>query len=501
VSSAGGRPRAADPLRDAHESELDEAGGTTAPAAASRALARIVDRLSGVPLVAAIGLAVAVRLLAGLAIPAADTATYEFGWLAHNLVDGRGYSYYDDSPEGRLSPEEVASPGDPLPSAYMPPVYTAVTTAADWSSGSDAGTVWSVRLANLAAAAAGVALMRAVARHLVGRRAAALAALGYAVYPPLVYMSTQVSAANLYVPLELGVLLLLLRAGPSRAWARWLAAGVALGTVALLRAEAVALVPLAVVWLLWTARRRGVGHPARLAAVFLAAAILLPGAWMVRNSVALGTPVLTVTTTGGKNLWIGNHDGATGSQKDFTIPAAIEDEIRALPAGDDFEVRADAVYRRAAVESITGDPAGTIVRDAKKVALLLGADVYDERALNPLYLGPYLALVVAGGVGFVRWWRRRPPGDTEGWLVVGYVAFSVAVPAVFFALARYRLPLEVILVVFAASWLAGWRSTGTAGPAGTASDAATAAAVGPEPEAAGSGAAGRHGYARPHGPA
>ncbi len=454
-----------EPPRDAHE--IDEGDGTdgagptgagTRAGAGGRtgaAIGRAVDRLVRVPLVAVVALAVAVRVLAGLAFPAAETDTYEFGWLAHNVVDGRGYSYYADSPEGRLTPEDENPQADPFPSAYMPPAYTAVTTGADWVSGSTAATVWLVRLVNAAAAAAGVVLIHALARRLVGRRAAVLAAFGYALYPALVYMATQVSAANLYLPLELGVLLLLVRAAPSPAWARWAVAGLALGAVALLRAEAVALVPLAGAWLVWTARRSGaVGHPWRLAALFVCAAAVVPGAWMVRSSLALDTPVLAVTTTGGKNLWIGNHDGASGSQKDFDVPTAIEDEILALPAGDDFEVRVDAVYRRAAVESMTGDPLGTIVRDAKKAALLLGADVHDPRALNPLYLGPYLALAVAGLAGFAGWWRRRPAGDTERWLVVGYVAFSLAVPVVFFALARYRLPFEVMLLVFGASWLA-----------------------------------------------
>jgi hypothetical protein len=33
------------------------------------------------------------------------------------------------------------------------------------------------------------------------------------------------------------------------------------------------------------------------------------------------------------------------------------------------------------------------------------------------------------------------------------LAFSVVVPVVFFALARYRLPIELLLLVFAGAWL------------------------------------------------
>ncbi len=60
------------------------------------------------------------------------------------------------------------------------------------------------------------------------------------------------------------------------------------------------------------------------------------------------------------------------------------------------------------------------------------------------------ALAVAGTLGAVGWWRRRPEGDSVRWLVAGYAGFAVAVPFVFFALTRYRLPLEALPLIFAA---------------------------------------------------
>lgn len=188
-------------------------------------------------------------------------------------------------------------------------------------------------------------------------------------------------------------------------------------------------------------------------------AVLLPGAWLVRNTSVLGSPTPTITTTGGYNLWIGNHEGASGSQKRFTIPRDLRadiEEIRERDGGDDFELRVDSVFRAAAVESITSDPVGTAVRDVKKLGLLLAIDVYDPRNLNPLYLGPYAVVAICGIVGMCRWWRRRPEGDNVRWLVAGYLAYSVAVPALFFALARYRLPVEAMLIIFGAGWLADW---------------------------------------------
>jgi hypothetical protein len=228
----------------------------------------------------------------------------------------------------------------------------------------------------------------------------------------------------------------------------------------------------------------------RLAAVFLAVAALPPATWLARNSVALDAPVLTITTTGGSNFWIGNHHGASGSAKDFTIPSRIEDEILALDAGDDFEVRVDALYRREALDAIMDDPLGTVVRDAKKAVMLVVADVHDRRNLNPIYLLPYAALLVIGVAGFLRWWRDRPRGDPARRLLAGYLVVAVCVPVVFFVLARYRLPIEALLLVFAGAWLAsGYGPVGGGCPEGERpideGRSATSAAAGPPTPIAG----------------
>jgi 4-amino-4-deoxy-L-arabinose transferase-like glycosyltransferase len=425
----------------------------TATRAATR-LGAVVDALARLPLAAVVVGALVLRLAAGVAFPAADTETYEFGWLARNIADGEGYVYFHDDPEGRVHPEP-GQPGELLQSAAMPPVYTGVTAVATWAADSHAGTVWGVRLLNLAAAAASVVLIEALARRLVGGRAARLAAIGFALYPALVYMSTQVSAANVYLPVELALFLSLIAASRSSSWPRWLAAGLVLGVLCLLRAEAVVLIPLAAAWLVWTVRGTPVGRArTSLVAVFAVAAIMLPGAWMVRNSLELGEPVPTVTTTGGLNLWHGNHAGASGSQKSVELPPEMAERISRIDAGDAFELRRDEVFRSEALSYMADDPVGTLVRDVKKVGLLLVADVHDPRSLNPAYLASYAVLATLGTAGLVRWWRDQPEADTLRWLVGGYLALSVLIPAVFFALARYRLPIEMMLVVFAAGWLA-----------------------------------------------
>jgi hypothetical protein len=122
-------------------------------------------------------------------------------------------------------------------------------------------------------------------------------------------------------------------------------------------------------------------------------------------------------------------------------------------------MRRDAVFATAALEEVASKPLETVARGCKKLLILLSLDPYDPRSRHPVYLGSYAALVVLGGGGAITWLYRESR-DRDGRkayvaLLGGWLALSLAVPTVFFALARFRLPLELILMG-AAVLVAGW---------------------------------------------
>jgi 4-amino-4-deoxy-L-arabinose transferase-like glycosyltransferase len=432
--------------------------GTTAASVAPR----LLHRAASLPMWVILALAIVARLIAGVAFSAESTDTYEFGHLATNITNGDGYSYTPANEERVLPLAEADQATRWLPSAYMPPGYTSVAVVGAWVGGdSHLATVWVIRLCNLGLAAATCLLVLALTRRLVGSEPAArLAVLGFALYPPAVYVATQVSAANFYIPVQLAVLVTLLVAQRRASWTPWLAAGVALGSLTLLRAEALPAIVLAGGWLAWSGHQSSPpGRRGRLLAGFLLVAAALPGGWLVRNSLVFGEPTASIATSGGWNLWIGNHPGASGSQKDFEVPAELRAELGSLPPTDDYELRADALLRREAIDNIVADPLGTVALDLKKLALLVGADVYDRRSLNPIYLAAWAVVAVLGWLGLRRWWRAREADERPTRvLVAGFLAINVAIPVVFFALARYKLPIEVMALVFAGNSLAVWCS-------------------------------------------
>jgi hypothetical protein len=419
--------------------------------------------LSEAPLVILIAIGLLARVVADLAFPASGVNLYEFGVIAKNIDMGRGFAYFAATPSG--VGVDHAHTDVPLPSAFMPPLYTAAVfvafAGARQLDASPDAVVWFLRLINLGLAAATMFGLARLVGLVASGRAARLAVLGFAVYPTFVYQATQASASNAYLAVEVWLLALCAALATRVSIGRLLAAGVLAGLLGLLRAEAGLLLVALAVWLTCFAGAGQLRFRRRLAvgAAFLSVALLLPGGWLVRNSMLFDRPVVTITTTGGFNLWIGNHPGATGSQKEFTQPGSLAVRISAIPPSTNYELDRDAIFGKAAKEEMLANPVGTMLRDGKKLLMMLGVDPYDDRSRNPVYVVGYGMLVALGVGGAVTWWRdnggtKRDARRAHAMLLGGWVVLSLAVPTVFFALARYRLPLELVLVVTSAILLA-----------------------------------------------
>jgi hypothetical protein len=425
--------------------------------------AALAAQLGEIPLVILVAVGLMARVVADLAFPAPGVNLYEFGVIAKNIDMGRGFAYFAATPSGVVI--DIAHTGVPLPSAFMPPLYTGAVfvgmAGARLIDGGPDAAVWFLRIVNLGFAAVTMVGLARLVGLVASARAARLAVLGFAVYPTFVYQATQASASNAYLAVEVWLIALCAALVKRVGIGRLLAAGLLAGLLGLLRAEAGLLVVAVAVWLTWFAGAEQLRFRRRLVvgATFLGVALLLPGGWLLRNSMLFDRPVITSTTTGGFNLWIGNHPGATGSQKDYAVPDSLAVRISTVHPSTNYELDRDAVFAEAAREEIVANPIDIILRDGKKLLMMLGVDPYDDRSRHPVYIVAYGMLVAGGVSGAVAWWRdkggaKRNDRRAYATLLGGWVVLSLAVPSVFFALARYRLPLELVLVVGSAILLA-----------------------------------------------
>lgn len=353
--------------------------------------------------------------------------------------------------------------------AYWPPGWPMALSVAFRLLGTS---IWTVGLANLAAAALSGWLLLDLSRQVTGSESAAsLALLGYAVYPNAVLYTPLALTEVFYTLLLLASCWLLARPG---AW-RTLAGGLVLGMATLVKAQTLIVVPLVLGIALLRERPilprlpRTLGRG--LAVLALAGAVVLP--WSMRNERELGRFV-AVSTNGGITLLTGNNDSARGG---FTPEDPV---VRALDAQRDLtELTYDDEAKRLGLEWIRAHPMRFAVLMPLKLAKLwvsdgegvwayeTGAKHYDPRAflliraVNQALYWAVLALALlaipltllarlraggGAGLGAVDWWC----------LPYAIAAYPSAIAMVFSGQSRFHFPAMPFLFMAAASAMVFW---------------------------------------------
>ena len=379
-------------------------------------------------------------------------AYYQAYWNGHGrwYVDGADY-FFD---EGDLS----------QPGAQDLPLLALVLGAVA-ATGLDSPTAMRVTTSVIGATV--VVLCGLVGRRVAGARAGLLAAGLAAVHPLLWINDGMLMTEALYAPLIAAVMLaayaLWDRPGPVTA----AVLGGLIGLAALTRGEAVLLVALLGAPMLWGLRRRDViawRRAALLLGVSGGAAAVLLVPWVSWNLVRFEHPV-TLTSGTGAVLSAGSCDpefegpflGFWGNCYDLHVREGLTE---APPPGHDADESELDLLKR---EGATAYLADHLDRLPVVVAARVGRmwDLYEPgqmawlnatlegRGKGPSDAGVRLHLLFllpAGLAGGAILWRRSVP-------VSPFVAQAVAVTltaALSFGLTRYRVPVDVALVILAA---------------------------------------------------
>ncbi len=403
--------------------------------------------------------------------PAFDAAYHDY-W-AWGLVSGDW-----SRPQGLADPKILETP-------YLrPPAYPYLLAAVYAVAGHRP---WAPRVVQASMGLLAVWLAYRLGRRVFGAAVGLLWAAGVALHWAVVFFEGELLAPPLEVLCLLGVLLALEGAAGGLSLPRAAASGAALGLFAVTRPNALAFLPVAAAWLAWVGRRRGaraVGPAAALVGACLA--VLVPVA--LRNYRVSGE-VFLVTANAGINFYIGNHpqaDGATPAIPDlpeltgrtgwtcFDYPEVV----RALGTAVGRPLtygEAERYWIGRALAFIREHPERFLELTLKRAALFWGpAEVGNNRDLHFARLEsrvlrwlPYpfpvlLALALVGLVWAVRDVRRGQAPAGEGacahpraqaerlWLFAGFASSYFASFLPFFVAARYRIPVVVVLLGFAA---------------------------------------------------
>lgn len=334
------------------------------------------------------------------------------------------------------------------PTAWRTPGYIGFLSAGIAFSASE---LW-LGLLNVVASTATIPLVAELARRLgLSVRTAVVAAGLAAVMPPMVLWAPVLGPENLQTPLLLLALVIVAGAPPTTRRARW--CGVVFGVAVLVRPESLVYLPVAalVMWL---------DDPVRLLrrsaiVVGVAAAVCLP--WVVRNQVQVG-PV-GLSSVGGVNFYLAHRDDGYGFEHYHTTDLAGLDEVEMSRRG--YELGRESLQERP--ERLIGDVVeGTqVLYGPPRYAPYFSSRDFAEVGPYPLGVRPgtiatvrtyntvgwygIAALAVVGWAMLVRRAHRSAVVLTA-MVVANWLCFAV----VFWALARYRFPIEPMLCIAAA---------------------------------------------------
>lgn len=430
-----------------------------------------------------IALAVAARVAAVLALQShtVPRSTYEHGEIAANLLAGRGFA--------------VRFLGADGPTSQQAPLYPIAVAAAYAIGGVE--TPHALLLLQLAQAALGgvlVAGVLALAREVApGRpRVGLLAGLIAAVHPTLVYAATHVQVALPAATLLTWTLALAHRAGRTGR-ARDAAALGLLGALLALTDPILALAAPGAAWAVALGRggwRRSI-RPVALAAVVAALGV---APWIARNAAVHGEFVF-IKSTFGYAFWQGNCALSEGTDKvvrpsvERALSAPAEglrglneslwrarheagyiDDV-ALTRADYFELgalpepeRSRRLFRRA-LDDLAADPGRYTRLCLRRLGYFILFDETNPKTRNLAYRAGHLGLTALAALGWIamRPGLRRRLGPTA--LVAATLAGFHAVTIVS---ARFHVPLEPLLALWAGAAASRWDAAPGRGPVSAA---------------------------------
>ena len=403
---------------------------------------------------------------------------YQYDMLARSLVTGSGYRWYaqeDLTIIKQFVDLDLSSGYDPrgVLSSFRPPLYPAFLALIYLVVGVGPERFFLARLVQAAVAASMVPLTYALALRLSGGRfrAAVVSAWVVTLYPMLVIYPLALATENLFFVLVLSSVLVLLKAqeslgdaggrrsGAESAWAllarsRWfILAGLLLGLTALTRSVSLAFAGLAVLWIWFALRKRGMA----VLTFGMVALVTLP--WMVRNTLLHGRPT-GIESALGYDLYVGYHPEGSGT---IQFPQSLE----LLTILDDGE--RDLIGRARAWEFIRAAPSRFPYLVVRRAGHFFGLErravsyFYSNNffgyilapllGLNALVLClPFMVLSIsaAAGLALARW-------RAEMWLLALFL-FGYVTPHLFIlGEDRFHLTLVPFLAILAAFfWTGGW---------------------------------------------
>jgi len=292
-----------------------------------------------------------------------------------------------------------------------------------------------------------------IGRELFSQRAGLMAAFFTAFYPYYVVHDTALQETSLVTALAALSVYLLLLARRRRSRGIWLGAGAMLGLAVLTRTTMMPFALAALAWIAVFGEGQGTAKLPRASLVLLAFAVVV-GAWLIRNDLVIGRPVLT--SEAGYQFWTA-HNPETFSRypresmdrsRDVAFQALRPSEKQLVESLYGNELALNDWFMKKGVDYARAHPGETLSGALRKIAAGFSWTMNPnrERLVQVLYFLSYVPIAILGLLGMV---LARHRWREHSLIYLQFLAF-ILVTAVFWAHTSHRSYLDIYLIVFSA---------------------------------------------------
>lgn len=372
-----------------------------------------------------------------------DPQAWEYGDIAENIVEGRGFSRINEFSHTI----ENTSSHAPLYPYFLSFFY---------QFGRKNWVYLIIQLIQILVSALTIWIIYKTTLLLFNRLSAIIAALGASLYPPLIYYSTKLTPTVWTVFFTSLTIFFILKLKNNSLRTTFLC-GIAMGLSILTNPIAFAFFPALIIWYLV---KKPVGFRKLCLLILVTLVVLVP--WTIRNH-KIHHRLVPVTTQFCKNLWIGNNPNATGTDY-YRVLLSKKPLFVLMTSTLSRKVKHDLSKKTEIERSdyfLEQGLAFIVQNPIKSMNLLFtkafyfwwfappeingSVDAIKYRTINILI---YLPLLVLGIIGIVLSLSHNYKKQS---LVLILVLIIISATYIFthVGLARYRMPVEAILLIFA----------------------------------------------------
>ena len=355
---------------------------------------------------------------------------YEYGALAKNLVNGKGYSLFYFENNKMLY--EYKAEAIPHKSAYMPPLYIFLISPFMIIQNTAIQNLLIVLL-NILFDLCSLILLYKLVYKLFNLKAAYLSCIIFALLPEFIYSSTRVGTTSIYFFLILLLFNLLSNEEKNNLYN--LKFSIILVLLILCRSEIFLFLTL--LYIYFISKRNY-----KIVIFSMIAIIITILPWQIRNYYTFNQ-IIPLTTSSGVNFYRGNNQYEPGSWGDENI----EQKRTNLQNHENFETDMNQMYFEESFKIIENEPLIIISHIPVKIFNLLIFNPYDLRTKNVFYIIPWIVMILFGFFGI---YKNKDKILLHNFIYLFFL-YHIITAVIFFALPRYQTMMKIAVIPFAAS--------------------------------------------------